>query len=66
MTFTVKEAILQRRSIKKFNGQLVEKEVVLEILDNAKWAPTHGNRQPWRVVVAAGKNLPKEIGRAHV
>lgn len=59
MTLTVKEAILQRRSIKKFNGQLVEKEAVLEILDNAKWAPTHGNRQPWRVVVAAGENLPK-------
>ena len=59
MTLTVKEAILQRRSIKKFNGQKIEKEVVLEILNDAKWAPNHGNRQPWRVVVAADENLPK-------
>lgn len=57
MTLTVKEAILQRRSIKKFNGALVEKEAVFEILDDAKWAPNHGNRQPWRVVVGAGENL---------
>ena len=59
MTLSVKEAILQRRSIKKFNGQKIEKEVVLEILNDAKWAPNHGNRQPWRVVVAADENLPK-------
>jgi nitroreductase len=57
MTLTVKEAILQRRSIKKFNGQSVDKEVVIEILDDAKWAPNHGNRQPWRVVVGAGEQL---------
>ncbi len=59
MTLTVKEAILQRRSIKKFNGQIVEKEAVVEILDDAKWAPNHGNRQPWRVVIGAGETLPK-------
>ena len=59
MTLTVKEAILQRRSIKKFNGQLVNKETVLKILDDAKWAPNHGNRQPWRIVVAVDENLPK-------
>lgn len=57
MTVTVREAILQRRSIKNFNGQAVEKAAVLEILDDAKWAPNHGNRQPWRVVVGAGEQL---------
>lgn len=59
MTLSVKEAILQRRSIKKFNGQPVEKQEVLEILDDAKWAPNHGNREPWRVVVGAGEQLVK-------
>lgn len=59
MTITVREAILQRRSIKKFNGKLVDKADVLAILDDAKWAPNHGNRQPWRIVVGTGEQLPK-------
>lgn len=49
---TVKDAIIQRRSIKKFNGQPVNREDILEIIDNAVWAPNHGNREPWRLVVA--------------
>ena len=36
MTVSVKQAILERRSIKKFNGQPVEKQAVLQILDDAK------------------------------
>ncbi|MBD8034169.1 MULTISPECIES: nitroreductase family protein [Solibacillus] len=59
MTLSVRDAVLQRRSIKLFNGQQVDKEAVFEILDEAKWAPNHGNRQPWRVVVGAGEQLPK-------
>ncbi|ATP38849.1 nitroreductase [Solibacillus sp. R5-41] len=58
MTLSVKDAITQRRSIKKFNGQFVEKEAVLEILNDAKWAPNHGGREPWRVVMGAGEQLP--------
>ena len=56
-SLSVREAILQRRSIKLFNGQPVEQETLMSILDDAKWAPNHGLRQPWRLVVACGKNL---------
>lgn len=59
MTISVREAILQRRSIKKFNGQPVAKEDVVAILDDAKWAPNHGTREPWRVVMGTGEVLPK-------
>lgn len=59
MTLSVREAITSRRSIKKFNGQPVAKEDVLAILDDAKWAPNHGTREPWRVVMGAGETLPK-------
>lgn len=55
----VKEAILQRRSIKLFNGQPVDVEDLVEIFDDAKWAPNHGNRQPWRVILAANEGLTK-------
>lgn len=56
-SLSIREAIISRRSIKNFNGQPVDREDLLEILDVAKWAPNHGNREPWRVVVACGKEL---------
>ena len=57
MSLTVKEAVTTRRSIKKFNGQPVERKQLFAILDDAVWAPNHGNRQPWRAIVACGPEL---------
>jgi nitroreductase len=56
-SLSIRDAILQRRSIKLFNGQPVEREALMNILDDAKWAPNHGVRQPWRLVVACGEEL---------
>lgn len=56
-SLTVKEAIIGRRSIKKFNGQPVDREDLLQIIDSAVWAPNHQHREPWRLVVACGKEL---------
>lgn len=54
---TVRDAIIQRRSIKLFNGQPVEREVLLAILEDAVWTPNHQLREPWRFVMACGKEL---------
>lgn len=59
-SLSIKEAIVSRRSIKKFNGQPVEKEDLMEIIDDAVWAPNHKNREPWRMVAACGDEL-KEL-----
>lgn len=58
-SLSVKQAIRERRSIKLFNGEPVNKEEVLAIFEEAKWAPNHGNRQPWRVVLAVDEGLQK-------
>ena len=50
---SVRDAIISRRSIKSFNGQPVEQSEIAEILEDAIWAPNHGNRNPWRFVLAA-------------
>ncbi|WP_249871415.1 nitroreductase family protein [Oceanobacillus saliphilus] len=43
--------IRERRSIKKgYNNQEVTEEKVLELLEDAIWAPNHGMRQPWRFI----------------
>ena len=49
----VTELIRQRRTIypEQFSARKVHKEQVELILNNALWAPTHGNTQPWRFKV---------------
>lgn len=43
--------IRERRAVKKgYNDKKVTEEVVLDLLNDAIWAPTHGMRQPWRFI----------------
>jgi nitroreductase len=47
----VREAILKRRSIRKFKEIPVEQEKIAQLLDAARLAPSGSNRQPWRFLV---------------
>ncbi|MFJ8236519.1 nitroreductase [Ureibacillus sp. NPDC094379] len=58
-SLSVREAIIGRRSIKKFNGQPVDREDLMNIINDAVWAPNHKNREPWRLVVASEENFEK-------
>jgi nitroreductase len=46
----ITELIRERRTIypEQFSDRKVHKEQIELILNNAQWAPTHGNTQPWR------------------
>ena len=45
------KVIRERRAVKKgYNNIKVTEEAVLELLEDAIWAPTHGMRQPWRFI----------------
>ena len=55
----VKEAVLARRSIRAFNPEPVPREVLGEIMENALWAPSWGNTQPWRLTLIGGETLEK-------
>ena len=49
----ITELIKSRRTSdpEQFSDRTVHKEQVELILNNAQWAPTHGNTQPWRFKV---------------
>lgn len=47
----VREAIFNRRSIRKFKELPVEQDKIAELLEAARWAPSGSNRQPWRFLV---------------
>lgn len=45
------DQIINRRSIRKYTSQSVEKELIDEILGAAILAPSAKNRQPWKFIV---------------
>ena len=49
----ITELIKSRRTIypEQFSDRKVHKEQIDLIMNNAQWAPTHGNTQPWRFKV---------------
>ena len=49
----INELIRERRTIypEQFSDRKVHREQIEVILNNAQWAPTHGNTQPWRFKV---------------
>ena len=49
------EAIKNRKSVRKFLKRPVEKQILIRVLDAARWSPSGANCQPWRVEIVSGK-----------
>lgn len=45
------EAIYGRRSIRRYNDKPVSKEIIEQIIDAGRQAPSAKNRQPWKCIV---------------
>ena len=56
---TLEEAIKGRRSIRKFKEAPIPEETIRAILDQARWAPSWGNTQPWEFYILTGDSLEK-------
>ncbi|MDP7052340.1 MAG: nitroreductase [Verrucomicrobiota bacterium] len=59
----VTEAIRNRKSTRAFLDKPVPDEIVTEILECARWAPSGVNSQPWQVAVLTGKTK-RQLGEA--
>jgi len=49
------ECIRTRRSIRKFRNGPVPKDILMKVIDTAKWSPSYKNSQPWEVIVLSGE-----------
>lgn len=58
----VSEAVERRMSIRAFRPDPVPGDMVREILDTARRAPSGGNLQPWKVYVLSGAPLAEFKG----
>lgn len=55
----LKDIINQRRSIRKFSHDNLSDDIVLDLIDCARKAPSAKNRQPWKFVVLRGDEKNK-------
>jgi nitroreductase len=59
------EAILSRRSIRRYTDKAVPGELIKELLQAAMSAPSANNEQPWQFVIIDDRRILDEIPRFH-
>ena len=59
------DAILSRRSIRRYTDQSVSDETIKELLEAAMSAPSAGNEQPWHFLVIRERQILNEIPKYH-
>jgi len=59
------DAILSRRSIRRYTDQPVSDETIKELLEAAMSAPSAGNEQPWHFLVIRERQILNEIPKYH-
>lgn len=49
------ECIKTRMSIRKFKPEPVSDDILIKIIDTAKWSPSYKNSQPWEALIVSGR-----------
>jgi len=58
----LEEAIITRRSIRKFRDEKIPLETLKELIEKALWAPSPMNRQNWKIYVLSGEKKDELSG----
>ena len=56
------EVIRTRKSIRRYKADPIPDEILVKVLEAARWAPTGENYQPWRLIVIRNSETKKMIG----
>lgn len=49
------DVVKSRRSVRAFLPDPVPRDLIADIIETARWAPSWGNTQPWEIVTADGE-----------
>jgi coenzyme F420-0:L-glutamate ligase / coenzyme F420-1:gamma-L-glutamate ligase len=60
-TDTLATLLQSRRSVRKFQAQPVSHELIEQVIEAARWAPSPHGRQPWRFVVLTKQELKLKL-----
>lgn len=53
--------VKERRSIRKFQSRPVPMDMVMQIVEAGRWAPSGDNSQPWEFIVIREKNILDQV-----
>ena len=56
------EVVKKRRSIRKYKPDPVPNEIINQILEAARLAPSGSNRQPWHFIIVKDSETKKKLG----
>ena len=56
------EAMRTLRAVRRLRPDPIPDDVLQRVLEAATWAPTGGNRQPWRVIVVTERSRKERLG----
>ena len=59
----VLEAIRNRCSVRQFKSEIIPDDILLKILEAAKWAPSPFNTQPWEFIIIKDKETLAAISK---
>jgi len=57
------ECLKSRRSVRKFKKQKIPREMILEILECGRWAPSGVNHQPWKIYVVENPEFKENLAK---
>ncbi|MFQ5821659.1 MAG: nitroreductase family protein [Candidatus Heimdallarchaeota archaeon] len=57
----VQEAIIERRSIRKYSTKPVSDDLIMQVLEAGRWAPSSDNSQPWEFIVIRDQNTRNRL-----
>lgn len=60
------DALRTTSTVRQFTTQAVDEETIFEILDVARFAPSGGNRQAWRVIVVRDPLVRRAVRDAYL
>jgi len=60
----IMDSIKERRSIRKYSSRKVSTDIIRQVLEAARWAPSAHNAQPWRFIVLTDASLKRELSKA--
>lgn len=61
---SVLEIIRKRRSVRKYKGNLIPRDVLLRVLEAARLAPSGKNYQPWKFIIVQDEGLKRKVAKA--
>jgi coenzyme F420-0:L-glutamate ligase / coenzyme F420-1:gamma-L-glutamate ligase len=60
-TDTLATLLQSRRSVRKYQDRPVSRELIEQVIEAARWAPSPHGRQPWRFVVLTKQELKLQL-----